>query len=239
MSFAQKNVTLDKVTTRLDLAGISTLAPILSGLHASVTLTLHSGETLKQLKIYNDSFENVLSPTVSGTTATVSNIVFGTDTDTGRNYIQWRTSNGTAEQQFYVAAAPTSQGIYINNQEAQSGTAYVYREVDSTNERNKDVSLAFNILPYWADEFFKQQWYTSNAYANTLRHWGGAKTAQVLIDGSTVISESNINTVHSYYWNEPSFGYHSVEVRLRALSGSSYYVSLNGNIRVRQIACGT
>ena len=237
MSFEQRNATLDKVTTRLDLAGISTLAPILSGLRADVTLLLHSGESLKQIKVTDDdSYENILSATVSGNTATVSNFVFGVHSTTGKNYIEWRTSKGTARQQFYVAAAPTTNGIFVNNQNAQGATAYVYRD-NATVDRNKDVSLAINILPYWSDEFFKQQWYTSNAYANTLRNFGGAKTAEILIDDTTVVSETIIGRVYGYYWEEPAYGYHSIKVRLRAATGSSYYVTLSGNIRVRQMPC--
>ena len=67
MSFEQRNATLDKITTRLDLSGISTLAPIMSGLAADVTLQLHSGESLKQIKVYATGYEKILTATVSGT----------------------------------------------------------------------------------------------------------------------------------------------------------------------------
>lgn len=236
MNFVQRNVTLDKTTTRLNLAGVSTLAPILSGFHASASLQLYPNENLKQIKVYNNSgFENILSYTISGNVVTVPDITFGTDTAIGRNYIEWTTSNGVASQQFYVAELPYKQCLYINNQEAQYATAYLYKEDNPTYVRNNDISFSINILPHLSDEFFLQQWYDSNAWANTLRHYGGAQTAEVFLDGTQIIPETPIAKVYGYYWIDPTYGYHTIEVKLRAITDSSYSISIHGNIRVRQL----
>ena len=241
MSFEQKNATLDKVSTRLTIAGISSYAPILSGLHASITLQLHTGETLKKIRIYATGFEKVFAVTtdytITAQVVTVANVVFGTDTTVGRNYIEWTTSNGVASQQFFVKAPPTTKGIYVRNQDAQTSAAVTYKDAYSGIAMHDNVTFSINIMPYWTDEFFYQQWYVSNAWANTVRHYGGAKTAEVLLDGVQAVAEQNIEDVYGHYWTSPAYGDHTIVIRLRGSTGSSYYVDLSGTIQVRQLPC--
>jgi len=231
--FPQKNPTIDKVTARLDIAGISTDAPVLAGISADMTLQMETGEKFVSMQIGN----SLLMPTIAGNVATFTNIIFGTNTSIGKNTIFWRTSLGTASQTIYVAEPPTANGIYVNGQNAQGDIAYVSRAstYHAKNVINKNVSLAINIMPYWTDEFFTQQWYVPNAYANTLRHWGGASTARVLLDDVEIIAETKIKWVHSCYLTAPAFGTRIIKVELRAAEGSSNVVTLTGTMVIRRL----
>jgi hypothetical protein len=240
--FEQKNPTLAKISGRLGFAGTHTLAPILNGLHCQIDIPLRTSERFRALTVFNnDGFSKTISTTTANSTATVNDFVFGTDTDTNNdgafNYIQWVTNLGTVTRSFYVKNLPVRKCLYINNQEAQGDEATIYVDAGSTDEYCQNCSLAFNILPYFSDEFFKQQFYTPNSYANTLRHWGGAETGEILIDGATKVAEDYLKNINSYYWEQPSYGTHPVVVRLRAALGSSNYVDINGTIRIRQIPC--
>ena len=144
---------------------------------------------------------------------------------------------------FYVQNLPSKGCLYINNQEAQEGTAKVYisREAEETDPYAAYASLSFNILPNFGDEFFSLHEYAGNRYANTRRNWGGAETAEVwigqtagatidLVSDTPVISERNIELVTSYYWNPPSYGTFAVKVRLRSKTGSLLPVDIDGTM---------
>lgn len=241
--FAQRNPTLDKVAGRLLLAGAERRAPILAGFHSDVALYLRDGERHRSVKIYSaGGFTRTLTATTSGLTATVSDLVFGTDTDTGAaavlNTLEWVTNYGTVRRQLWVKSLPQVGALYISNQEAQQSTAVLYTQIaGAPTPYFNNASFSINIFPFFADEFTTQHWYVPNAYANTLRSWGGAATAQVFLDGVEAIAEQDIADIHGYYWEDPTHGAHTITVRLRTTYGSIHYVDLTGNLRVRQIPC--
>lgn len=235
----QKNPTTDKVTSRLNLAGTSAGNAILKGLAGSFRIELQEGEELQRWWIYSDSgFEKELTWILSEDgdeenpekAIAVTSVNFGVDTDSGpsgvRNYIEWVTNFGTNRRQFFVKDLPSVGAIYVNNQEAQS----VGATLETTS--GSDISLGINILPSFCDEFTQQHEYTGNRWANTIRAWGGAFTAEVYLDGELVIAERDIADVAGYYWESPSAGEHTISVRVRAAQGSIYTVDISGTIFV-------
>lgn len=101
-SLQQCNPTLDKMSTRLNLAGAGALGPILKGLAGTVQITVGADEDLVSVRIYSDTgdFNNVLSGTFAslgdGRRLWTCDIVYGTDTAFGltggvavRNYLEW------------------------------------------------------------------------------------------------------------------------------------------------------
>jgi len=237
----QRNPTLDKIATRLMLAGSESRAPILAGFHAQVDIELRENEVFKSVRIYNDTFNNSLTATTTGRTVTVADIEFGVDTDTGAsatlNYIEWITSYGTTRRQFYVKNLPSSQSLYVNNQESQSNAATIYIDLETAGPYASMATFSINILPYFNDEFFVQHYYTPNSWCNTLRPWGGATTAEVFIDSVQKISETDLQNIHGYFWTNPTYGYYNIRIRLRAITGSSNYIDIEGNLLLRQIPC--
>jgi hypothetical protein len=235
----QKNVTIDKMASRLNLAGSGELSPILAGLAATFSLTLQPGEELQRWRIYSDGgFSKeltwVLYPDgdeeVAERSLAQTSVQFGRDTDTGtsatRNYIEWTTNFGVARRQFYVKDPPAEGGFYYGGQLCHNA------EVEFLIAAGSDLTLGINILPGWADEFGIQATYSYNCYANTLRCWGGAFTAEVFMDGAVVISERDIGDVSSWYWDNPTEGLHEMRVRLRAMAGSEYFVDFDGSVRI-------
>lgn len=234
---------------RLLLAGAGLQGAVLAGLAARLTISFEDDETLSELKIEGETgFLKGLTfdQDTEGETATVD-IVFGTDTDTGdparRNFIVYETERGIQRRQFWVKNVPTIGGVYIDNQEAQSSEAVVFVNLADLNPWARTASVSFNILPLFNDEFFTQQEYSGNRYANTRRNWGGAETCQVFLSespsstGPEIIAESKIEDVMGYFWEPENYGLYYVTFRLRALKGSSTYVDIVGKMRARQIPC--
>lgn len=237
----QQNPTLDKIALRLNLAGASSDAPILSGLGARLTLTLHSGERLRRVRVWNDDgFSQLLTMTGSGTQRT-TDVVFGTHTDSGvtatKNYLDVVTNRGTSRRQFWVKDLPSEGAVYINNQEAQRQIPVVWVALSSTEYLDRCATTSFNILPHFNDEFFNQQWYSANAWANTLRTWGGAATCEVFTNDGLIISERDVADIHGYFWIEPAYRIYTVRFRLRASEASETYVDIDGRIQVKMIPC--
>ena len=101
-SLQQGNPTLDKMSTRLNLAGAGVLGPILKGFAGTITLTIGRDEELLSVRIYSSigAFNNPLSGTFvsqsDGSQLWSTDIVYGTDTASGltggsaaRNYLEW------------------------------------------------------------------------------------------------------------------------------------------------------
>jgi len=238
----QRNPTNDKPAARLTLAGSSAESPILAGLATSMRLGIADGEELHRWRIFSDSgFNKELTwellpdqededPQAPDAKTT---ILFGTDTDSGptsvRNYVQWETSFGTTTRQFWVRNPPETGGLYCGNQECQGSTATF------PVNPGDPVSFGINILPTTNDEFYSIGEYEGNRYANTLRMWGGAATAEIFIDGDVVIGERDVADVDGFFWNAPSIGDHTIQVVLRAKRESIYTVTLTGNLRVEAL----
>lgn len=227
--FPNANPILQKPSLRLSLGGVSGKSPLLSGLAGTISLDLAEDERLISWRIFSDSFENQLD--IDDQFSPSIDIVFGTDTDTSddgvRNVIEWITDRGTTKRQLWVKNPPQTGGIYIGNQEAQSAGATF------SIAAGEPLTFGINILPDFADEFFAGHHYIGNRYANTVRSWGGALTAEVWLDGSVILEERYIGDIHGYYWESPSSGVHPVAVRLRAAQGSSYYIELTGSITIQ------
>lgn len=259
-SLPQANPTLDKMAKRLGLAGAGRLGPILKGLAGRIEIEYGSNEELLFVVIENE--DQSFTKTLAGTTTTLSDgrfrwstdIVFGTDTDSNvsgaRNYLRWSvrvygldTDDDPHDEvfirQFWVKDPPTEKGIYIANQEAQSGEAVVFINASDPNRYARDATFGINILPEFSDEFFLQHEYDGNRYAQTLRNWGGAATVEIFADGGTdpIIPEQDIADLAGYYWETPSYGLHTLTIRLRASEGSSHYVDLTAKVRFRQYPC--
>jgi hypothetical protein len=128
------------------------------------------------------------------------------------------------------------------------------------NRFGREVTFSINILPNLSDEFFLQHEYDgsldagpipnsavvdsslrrANRWANTLRNWGGAATCEVFLDSvldPPIIAEQDIGDIHGYHWDSPTYGTHSLTIRLRASEGSAEYVDLVGYFRIMQIEC--
>ena len=242
-TLVQRNPTLDKVSTQLSFAGAGLLGPILNGLAGRFTIVLDTGEVFRSVKIYSDDYTYYPSHVIDTDTGNVFvDVVFGVDTDRGdpsvRNTIEWITTFGTSRAQFYVKDAPHVDGIYVDGQEAQRGGATLYvNKQDPDDYREKCVSFSINILPAFSDEFFLQHEYVGNRYANTIRNWGGAATAQVFLRGAEIIPETDIAEINGYYWLEPAYGKSTIVARLRAAEGSLNHVDIEGYVIVRQIPC--
>jgi len=238
----QANITLGKPSARLQLAGAGIIGPILSGLKGRFTVFFNDGETFTSGRVFTSTgFNNVLSWEVAANGAT-ADVVFGVDTATSaagvRNFIEWVTNRGTSLRQFFVKNLPAANSVYIDNQEAQGGEAVVFINNGDPDVWARRASFAINIMPAFNDEFFTQQEFVGNRFANTLRNWGGAATAQVFLDGVEIISERAIEDVHGYFWLDPiAYGIHAIKVRLRSVLGSSVFVDVHGSIRARQIPC--
>lgn len=234
----QRNPTNDKPAARLSLAGSSDISPILSGLATSMGLILGDGEELHRWRIFTEEgFEKeltfILAPDQDDfgeaeIPEAKTTIVFGVDTATGptsiRNYVEWETNFGKTRRQFWVRDLPTSGALYCGNQECQSGFATFQVRP------GEDLSFGIAILPEWSDEFFNGGEFEGNRYANTLRMWGGAATAEVFIDGIRAIGERDVAEVAGFFWTQPSLGEHSIVVRLRAARKSIYKVDIEGTI---------
>lgn len=233
-TFPQENPSLQKIATRLNLSGAGNLSPILAGLAGRFSLSLNPGEELLSWRIYsgdstNPDFENVLPAATDGST-TSAEIIFGVDTDTSdegrRNYIEWITNRGHNVKAFYVINLPPQQSLYIAGQEAQLGEAFFL--IGS----GEPITFGINILPNIGDEFFRLHEYFGNRFANTLRGWGGASTAEVFLNTVPIIGERYIGDIHGYYWDSPPEETTTVTVRVRAALGSPHFVDIAGTIRV-------
>lgn len=78
-----------------------------------------------------------------------------------------------------------------------------------------------------------------NRFAQTLRNIGGVKTVEVFKDADVIptIAEILIEDLGGLYWVNPSYGLHTIKVRLRAEFASASYIDITGYIRVRQFEC--
>jgi hypothetical protein len=235
--FPQANAALQKPALRLNLAGSGQESPILAGLAGRLALEFNEGEILDSWRIYSGDeddpdFENVFTVSTDGQ-PTLQDIVFGTDTDTGtdavRNYLEWITNAGKTIRQFWVQDLPGSESLYVGNQEAQGGDAVFQISA------GEPVTLGINIMPNFTDEFFQVHEATANRWTNTLRSWGGALTAEVILDTNLIISERYVGNVHGHYWPSPGAGSHEMIVRLRAAAGSVNFVEIDGTIRVEYV----
>lgn len=235
----QKNPILDKPAARLGLAGLSADAPLLAGLGMSLRVSVGEGEELHRWRIFADNgFNNeltwVLAPDQEDIDPQVpdakTTVVLGIGTATGgssvRNYVEWITSRGPTRRQFWVRDLPSSGALYVANQECQASTAVLV--VDPGDP----VSFGISILPDWDDEFRRQSEYDGNRYAQTLRMWGGASTAEVFLDGVRIIGERDIADIEGFFWSNPTIGDHTIRVRLRAARESIYTVDIDGSIQV-------
>lgn len=190
-----------------------------------------------------ETFSKRLVSSTESNRCTTQEIVFGVDTldqysTTGeavRHHLIITTTKGILTRQFYVRKLPSSGGIYINNTECQVGIATVYVNLKGAAwEKRATFSIA--ILPEWDNEGYLLAEYSGNRYANTLRSWGGAQTAEVFMDGNLILSERNVSEIHGYFWDPvPDYGVHQVKVRLRATARSTHYVDIVGYLRARQI----
>lgn len=239
----QFNPTLDKMGAQLGQAGAAALGPILAGFPGRFTITLDAGETLQAVQIVTDDGTVVSSPSFvqAGTTATVD-VVFGTDTSAGvpsvRNHIIWTTDRGVSRRHFWVRTFPTSEGVYVDNQNAHGAAALVDCHIADSKPyaRRLDFSIAF--FPTINDEFFTQHEYNPNRWANTIRNWGGIETVEVWLDGVPIYPETDIADVDGYFWEPGSYGLHTLLCRFRAAWGSTTYQDISASIRVRQTPCG-
>lgn len=245
MALTQRNPVLEKIAAELQFAGAGTLGPILAGLAGRLRLAFNSGEALQSVRLYNPASSYESHPAYSFDTDTgdaLIDLVFGADTDSGassrRNVVEWTTNFGVSRAQFWVRDLPAVGSIYCDGQECQAGEATIFVNHESpVDPMEEDASFSINLLATFNDEFFTQHEYEGNRFANTVRNWGGAATAQVEIDGSEVIAEQDIADLDGYYWSNPSYGLHTIRARLRASTGSSDYVDVYGHLRVRQIPC--
>lgn len=140
------------------------------------------------------------------------------------------------ERQFWVKDLPSSGSIYIAGQEAQNGTAVVYLNEADINPYARDASTGIAILPNFSDEFFAQQEYVGNRYANTLRNIGGISTVELFIDGAKVLDERSIWDLAGYYWDNPGEGTHTVVARVRSAEGSGLYRDITGTVEFQKFA---
>lgn len=128
----------------------------------------------------------------------------------------------------------------------------------------EDATFGINVLPTFNDEFFTQHEYRGNLtrvvqrvwaagtlydvmgrrppnrYAQTLRNVGGVRTVEIFADGvfgDPVIPECEIEDLAGYYWENPSYGLHTITARVRADWGSPHYVDITGYVRFRQLPC--
>lgn len=245
MPLNQANPTLDKFGTALGFAGDGVQGAILSGLGSRITVQTGKSEILLGVRIYTlDGFENdltLLGPLVPGFPLT-TDIVHGVDTQSSpegtRNFIKMVTNKGTITRQFWVKDLPSTGNLYIDNQDA-AGEAITFVNVGDSQELARVITFSINILPNFEDEFFTQQEYVLNRYAQTRRAWGGAATAEVFLNSRLIIPEQEIEDIHGYFWDDPAFGAVPITVRLRAKLGSAHYVDLTGKVRARQIPCST
>jgi hypothetical protein len=244
MVLDQSNPTLDKFGLPLDFAGDGVQGAILSGLGARLRLVSTQDEILLIYRIYtDDGFENNLTGLGPLTGSPIlTDIVHGVDSKSSssgtRNFIEWVTNRGRQVRQFWVKDLPTSGYLYIDNQDA-SVEAVTFVNVGDSQEKGNVITFSINILPNFEDEFFTQQEFVLNRYAQTRRAWGGATTAEVFLNDILIIPEQAIENIHGYYWENPQFGSVPIKVRLRAKTASSDFVDLHGTIRARQIPCPT
>ena len=235
--FPQANPVLQKISLRLNLAGAGPESPILSGLGGTITLQLGESEILRSWRIFsgdpdNPDFENEFTVVGTDDPAT-QDIIFGTDTATGteavRNVLEFITDRGTTHRQFWVKDLPDIGSLYIGNQEAQGGSA-LFSIANST-----PITFGINVLPNFGDEFFRIGELDANRWANTLRTWGGACTAEVFIDGGLAIEELYIGDLHGWYWPTPSGGDHEILVTLRSEFNSVHTVDITGTITIEYV----
>lgn len=237
--FPNANPQIDKPSSRLYLGGVDDKAPILAGLAASLRINLNEDEELQRWRIYSEEGFNkelawerleTVDDSLPQRSIPVASILFGTDTDASpdgrRNFVEWTTNYGIQTRQLWVKNLPTTGSIYIANQEAQSAGATLRVGF------GQPLTFSINILPNFADEFFRLHEYDGNRWSNTLRSWGGAFTAEIFLNGSLIIGERNVQNVHGYYWYTPVDGLNLVKVRLRASEGSPYYVDLTGKLTI-------
>ena len=195
---------------------------------------------------------------------------FGVNTGTSdggiKNIVEWRTRPGTAEagepdtihrKFFYVKTMMGFADLYINNQIANNFTTPGLAEIPLvhmghptglsdpfTDSFGSAVSLAFDILPTYGDEFFAIHEYSGNRWANIRKNWGGVATAEVFIADrpdepvtslDVIISERPVQTVTSVNWvpfvpvapdENDALGVYRGIVRLRAKEGSVTRVDL-------------
>lgn len=227
----QANPTLDKIAIMVNLSGSSPASPILPGLAGSVEIDMDDGEEIDSIRVTSDlGFSKSLGWSVLENGNATTSIVFGQDSDKSdsgvRNILEVTTNYGVFTRQFWVKNQPIAGGLYVDNQECQATESRI-----SISEIG-DISFSINILPNFADEFFQQHDFLKNRWANTLRSWGGAETAEVFLNDNLIISERNVALVNGYYWQGASSGQYTLKVRLRASRGSTYKVDLSGNLLI-------
>jgi len=279
--FPQQNPTLDKMSSRLGYAGAGSLSPILKGLKGRFTFSpdTTTGESLTGATIrcynedrtsYKDWSSSLTFPLVPGPSYYDGqvDVTFGFPSYTfsgavpQRNILEWTTNIGTCRRQFWVVDHPTIGAVYVDNQEAQSGTAYVHVDPTATSSPpftdmaagdedaatawwDKNLMFSVSILPALSDEFFQQQEHYDkvktwgNRYANTLRNWGGASTVEVFLDGggTATVAERELKDFDGYFWgvvSEVQLGAHILTIRLRSVMGSATYVDLFANVHIRR-----
>ncbi len=169
-------------------------------------------------------------------------------------------------RQFFVKDLPAKGSIYLNGQEAQLGEAWVFLNRGDVNRFARDATIGINILPVFSDELFRGGEYEGtldraeelrqftdpltlvaefgkrrpNRYATTVRNHGGAKTVEVFADSiftPPVIEEIDIEDLGGLYWENPTYGLHTITVRLRAAFGSPHFIDITGFVRFRQFQC--
>ena len=193
--FRQMNPPLDKMASRLGYAGSGSLSPILAGLKGRFTFSPDStyGATLTPvtIKCYDKDMTTATAkdwssaisfPIVPGPTyydgrvdVTFGNASFTfTGATATRNILEWTTNVGTCRRQFWVMDPPTTEGIYVDNQNASdvsnparvfvdptaaknAGAGFAQGETDHSAWWDKNLSFSINMLPGISDEFYQQQ----------------------------------------------------------------------------------
>ena len=186
--FPQRNPTLDKMSSRLGLAGSGSLSPVMAGLRGMFTFEFDVGESLTKIGVYNENrttfldWEAEMVDVYDADNKKYIKVTFG-DADltfTGiaatRNILEWTTNYGTCMRQFFIMDPPKSHGIYIDNQEAQSDVAKVFVDPTAsylsglgqgedleTTFWDRNMQFSMNMLPPLSDEFFRNQEYFNDA----------------------------------------------------------------------------
>ncbi len=239
---AQFNPTLDKMGAQLGQAGAASLGPILAGFPGRFTMTLDVGEAVSLVQIVNDAGTVISTPTINtGSGIAWVDIDFGTDTSSAvlavRNHIIWTTNYGVSTRHFWTMDFPTSNAIYVDNQNADGGEAIVDCNIFDGNPWAGKLDFSIALLPKINDEFFSQHEYSSNRWANTLRNWGGIATVQIWINALEIWPETDIADVDGYFWEPVSYGLYTIKARFRAAVGSTTYQEVTGSLRLRQTGC--
>ncbi len=250
MTLRAANFAHDRAALLLNGAGGSRDFPIFlpasgangTGMKGRFVFRLGSFEVVRSVRLYSEdgSIDSAPVAITSGQEATVDIVFAASNVASGsaaqRNFLLLETNRGSTERQFWTRTLPSSGAIYINNQEAQSGRANVFR-TDSANPRSTDVTFGVALFPGTSGEFFAGGESPANRYAQTLRPFGGAATAEVRggWQSESIVAERPAARLRGLYLESMADGDYGLTVILRAMAGSSDFLVVPGKFRVLEL----